>query len=211
MKRTYLPALALALLLTACNAFDSDTSSQAAGGVAVPALAAGSYTVMLGPESAPVVGQYHAGADGTRQLIVDGDDAQARAVYKGAADGSWRVVPTGGDVSFLKTLPLSLASTELSSLAGNYTTRVNDAAVRFSLAANGMLDPAKGESCQLSGQVNSEWLPGVHKLQLKSSGCNGLPASAQGLLIVDPEYAPARFRIVVTDATSLGELWAYLD
>jgi hypothetical protein len=218
MKRILLPALLLALGLAGCGGASktaaNDSASQTTPKVTVSALAAGSYSVILGDESAPQVGQYFSASDGTRLLIVNDDNALASAIYKGAADGSWQRIPAPSSdvsISFLRSDALTLDAIDLSALAGSYTTSVQGTATGFTLASSGTITAATDASCRLSGSVGADLVQGVRKLSLSASGCGSLPASLTGHLILDAAYAPVKLRLVLDDGSAISELWAYAE
>ncbi|WP_341677556.1 hypothetical protein [Niveibacterium sp. SC-1] len=220
MKTPLLFAALASLGLAACGSNDdapAATPVAPAPTVTVSALEAGSWSVSLGEETAPVVGQYYAASDGTRTLVVDGDDARASALYKGAADGSWKRVPAATadtKLSFLHSASLPLKTLDTAALAGSYVVQVtgtgSPAAAAFSLAADGKIS-AGNSACKLSGTLGNELVPGVRKLSLTTSACSGLPASLQGIAVADREYAPVVLRFVLDDGSQLAELWAYAE
>lgn len=208
--------LILSLLLTAGLAACGNSGDPAASSpkVTVSSLPVGSYSVAIGDASAPTIGQYYASSDGTRLLVVNDDNALAATLYKGSTDGTWQQVPKAASdvsVSFLRSNALSPDAVDLGKLAGNYTVSVQGAAAGFSLASDGSIAPLANAACKLSGTVGADWVQGVRTLTLKTSGCSGLSPSLQGHLILDPDYAPAKLRLLFDDGAQISELWAYAD
>ncbi|GLS03209.1 hypothetical protein GCM10007860_03520 [Chitiniphilus shinanonensis] len=209
--RYSVPLLA-SLLLAACGSDgDSQPSPPTSPKVSVDALPAGSYTVAIGAGDALQVGQYYAGSDGSRLLIVNGDDETAQALYQQGNDGKWRAVPAPkADVTVSLAGAESRNSTalDLAQLAGTYQVPLAGGAVAvFSLSADGVITP-QGAGCRLSGQASAGKLPGSLALTLTLADCAGLPAQGSGALFADPDYAPA-LRLIVDDGAKLADLWAY--
>jgi len=215
MKAPLLFAALASLGLAACGSNDDAPATPATTSptVTVSNLDAGTYAVALGDETAPTVGQYYAATDGTRYLVVDGDDAKASALYKGAPDGSWKRVPaatTDTKISFLSSTSAPLKTLDVAALAGSYVVQVAGSPAAFSLSADGKIS-AGSTACKLSGTLGNELVQGARKLTLATSGCSGLAASLQGLAVADREYAPVALRFVLDDGSQLAELWAYAE
>ncbi|BCL74431.1 hypothetical protein JHS3_01670 [Jeongeupia sp. HS-3] len=208
--------LVLALLLAACGGSDGGEASApvaAAAKVSVDALPAGSYTVSSGDDGQPGVGQYYAGSDGSRLMVVNDDDEGARTLYKQSASGVWSAVPpakTDVTLHLSGYEPRASPLAEAAQLAGNYTVPLAAGGVAmFALSAQGAI-AAMGSGCQISGQTGASKLPGALAVSLKFAGCNGLPSSASGVLLADPDYAPAKLRLLVDDGSVVADLWAYV-
>ncbi|MEC5384850.1 hypothetical protein VVD49_03905 [Uliginosibacterium sp. H3] len=220
MKISFPIVALLGLALAACGGNDNGNSGNTATStteakVSVTALGAGSYDVVLGDESTPTVGHYYAAADGSRYLIVDDSNALATAVYKDAADGSWKRVPASASdvsISFLSnSTSTTLKAIDLNALARSYVALVQGSAVAFSLSADGKIVASSSASCKLNGTVGADVVQGARKLSLSTAGCGALPATLQGLMIADGDYAPAVLRFVLDDGSQITELWAYAE
>lgn len=205
--------LAGAALVAACGGSDNIPPAPQAK-ISVPELATGSYKVSLGDETAPTVGQYYAGADGSRLLIVNGTDERASTLYKRASGGEWQRVPAAtADVSasLLRNDVTTLSSTDSTALAGHYTVKLASGVSGFMLGTDGKLTVENGASCAISGSLGDVILPGVRKATVAFAGCSSLPASAQGVAVQDGDYAPARLRLVLDDGKQVVEVWAYRE
>ncbi|AOY01678.1 hypothetical protein [Jeongeupia sp. USM3] len=209
--RTASPLL-LALLLAACGGDDGSRPDAPAAKVNVEALPAGSYTVATGDGDAPAAGQYYAGSDGSRLLVVNDADEAARTLYKQDASGTWRAVPPAGvdttvTLSGREPRPSPAAST--AALAGAYQIPLAGGGVAaILLSAQGAIAAGEG-ACRISGQTGPSTLPGALAVTLTFAGCAGLPATAAGTLFADPDYAPAKLRLIVDDGNRVVDLWAY--
>ncbi|MDM0036090.1 hypothetical protein QTI33_28410 [Variovorax sp. J22P271] len=222
---------AAALLLAACgggggNGFvpaagapASTTPSTGTGAtpkVSVDDLATGSYVVSSGDASAPTVGKYYAAADGSRLLVFGDSDDRARQSYRREAGGAWVGVPTADkdvSVTLLQSNAVAAAGVELAQLAGHYRVQTSAGVMAdFSVAADGAIT-AGSSACKLSGKLSPGVLPNTLKLGLAASteACGGLPAAATGVLAVDTDYAPAKFRLLADNGSQLVDLWAYAD
>ncbi|MFA9439168.1 hypothetical protein ACDA63_05970 [Uliginosibacterium sp. sgz301328] len=219
MNKTSLAASAmLCLALAACddNGNDSDASnaqSSSAPSVSVADLSPGTYAVVMGEESAPVLGQYYSAADGSRTLIVDDANALATAIYRRTTDGKWSRTPAASSdtsVSFLRSSAVANKTMELAALAGSYVASVDGKAAAFALTADGRIAAIGTGACRIGGTIGTEVVQGARKLSLSTSGC-ALPASLDGLIIGDADYAPAVLRLVLDDGSKLSELWAYAE
>ncbi|WP_432721778.1 hypothetical protein R0381_002127 [Jeongeupia wiesaeckerbachi] len=208
--------LLLTLSLAACGGGDDagnggDTGSPAVPKVSVDALPAGSYTVAIGDADAPQVGQYYSGSDGSRLLLVNDGNEVARTLYKQNASGVWAAVPVPKadvNIQLLSRESRISPTVDAAQNAGRYTVALTAGEATFSLSAQGAIT-AIGEGCRISGQTGASPLPAAQALTLTFSGCDGLPASATGVLLADPDYAPAKLRLVVDDGNKLVDLWAY--
>ncbi|MBM3116166.1 hypothetical protein [Jeongeupia naejangsanensis] len=212
--RFVLPLL-LSASLAACGGSDASSEASAPAAsvpkVSVDALPAGGYVVAIGNADAPTIGQYYSGSDGSRLLIVNDGDDVARAVYKQNAGGVWRAVPEAKadvDIRLLGQEARTSPAVDAAQRAGRYTVVLATGAATFSLSAQGAIT-ADGSGCRISGQTGTSPLPGAQELTLAFAGCDGLPASATGVLLTDPDYAPAILRLVVDDGSKVVDLWAY--
>jgi len=225
---------AAALLLAACGGGSSNgflpvttsptattpttpaTGAGATPKVSVDDLATGSYVVSTGDASAPTVGKYYAAADGSRLLVFGDSDDRARQTYRRDADGAWVGVPAADKdvtVTLLQSNALADAGVDLAKLAGHYRVQTTTGVVAdFSVAADGAIT-AGSSACKLSGKLTAGVLPNTLKLGLAatSDACGGLPAAASGVLAVDADYAPAKFRLLAYNASQLVDLWAYVE
>ena len=218
-------ALAATLALAACGGGSSNSNGNGNGGggtpapgspkVAVQDLAAGSYIVSVGDANAPTVGKYYAGADGRRLLaLANKEDKLDRLFKREPGASSWTAIPAVDqdlNLSLLRSDALVPQSPDPGALAGNYAAALSDGApARFSVAASGAI-AALDTACKLSGQLSAGTLPSTLKLSLAASGCAGLPATSSGVLAIDSDYAPARFRLIADNGTQALDLWAYKE
>jgi len=218
-------ALAGAALATlaACG---GDSQPVAGGGTPTPApsqpkvtvdeLAGGAYTVSTGDVEKPTVGRYYAGADGKRLLALeDGGEQVDLLLRRATASADWRAVPppsTDLDVKLLHSQPRTLAVPDAAALAGRYVLRLADgSAADFQLGADGRISVGTLPGCRLSGALGASSLPGALALSLDSSGCGGLPAHARGVLITDPQDAPASLRLLADDGAGVVDLRGYAE
>ena len=211
-------AAALALALTGCGGGGSSNGNGAPPApsspkVSVQDLAPGSYIVSVGDANAPTVGKYYAGADGSRLLLLAKPDDRLDRLYKrDAAASAWVAIPAPQhdvQLSLLRSDALVAQAADPAALAGNYAAALSDGApARFSIAASGAIT-ALDTACKLSGQLGAGTLPSTLKLSLAASGCAGLPATSSGVLVIDSDYAPARFRLIADNGTQALDLWAY--
>ncbi|TJZ69010.1 hypothetical protein [Chitiniphilus eburneus] len=215
MKALRIAPLFLGLLLAACGD-DSSTppSPPPAPRISVDALPAGSYTVAIGDTDALEVGQYYTGSDGSRLLIVNDADETARTVYRQSAGGVWSAVPAPKADTTIQLQTYETRSSPLvdpAQLAGDYAVALTGGdTATFTLSATGEISP-RGNGCRIAGTTGAGKLPGVLSVALTATNCAGLPASASGALFADPDYAPARLRLVMDDGTKVVDLWAYPD
>jgi hypothetical protein len=207
--------LLLVLALVACGSSDGDAqTSVAKPEIRVSDLSEGSYVVSIGDQENPTVGKYYAGADGNRLLIVEDETGQAKNVYRRNGAGAWTTAPAAKqnvNLQLLSNTKLVTSTLDVASLAGSYVTRLsNGAPALFSLTSGG--DVVAGSTpCKLSGKATASTLPGTFNLNLSASGCGELPSVATGAIMVDSDYAPARFRIVTDDGTTIGTLLAFSE
>ncbi len=201
--------LPMALLLAACGGKNDDAPT-----VRVTDLAAGVYAVGAGDAANPNAGKYYAGADGSRLLVLNDSEQQATAVYRRDGNGSWNKSPAANadaSLDLLGSTAIPSNPLALDTLAGRYTVRLaSGAAAAFSVSASGDI-VAGATDCKLSGRLAPAALPEALKLTLSSAGCGALPASAEGFLVVDRDYAPAAFRLITSGSTAPADLWAYKD
>ena len=215
-------ALAAVLALAACGG-GSSNSGGGGGGSGAPApsnpkvtvqdLAPGSYIVSVGNANAPTVGKYYAGVDGSRLLaLANKDDRLDRLFKRDPGASSWSVIPAVEQdlqLSLLRSDSLVAQGADPAALAGSYAAALSDGApARFAIAAGGAIT-ALDTACKLSGQLSAGMLPSTLKLSLAASGCAGLPATSSGVLVIDSDYAPARFRLIADDGAKALDLWAY--
>lgn len=210
--------LAVAGIVAALSACGGDGNGIRPPVVTVTDLAAGSYIVSVGDANAPTVGKYYAGADGSRELVLAGSDDRATQLYRRASNGSagaasWVAVPPSDkdvSVTLLRSDATLNSTLTLAPFAGSYVTQVA-AGVTASFTVNATGDIVAGTSaCKLSGKLSSGSLPNTLQLSLAATACGTtLPATSNGLLVVDTDYAPARFRLVADNGAQLLDLWAY--
>ena len=205
--------------LPAASAPASTTPAPGAGAtpkVSVDDLATGSYVVSSGDAGAPTVGKYYAAADGSRLLVFGDSDDRARQSFRRDAGGAWVGVPASDKdvtVTLLQSNALAAAGVDLAPLAGHYRVQTSAGVMAdFSVAADGAIT-AGSSACKLSGKLSAGVLPNTLKLGLAAGtqACGGLPAAATGVLAVDTDYAPAKFRLLADNGSQLVDLWAYAD
>ncbi|MGR4867450.1 hypothetical protein ACIPRI_01135 [Variovorax sp. LARHSF232] len=212
-------ALAAALALAGCGGGSNNdgavTPAPSSPKVTVQDLAPGSYIVSVGDANAPTVGKYYAGANGSRLLALANKDDQLDRLFKrdpGAS--SWTAIPAVDQdlqLALLRSDALVAQSADPAALAGNYAAALSDGApARLRIAASGAIT-ALDTACKLSGQLGASTLPSTLKLSLAASGCAGLPATGSGVLVIDSDYAPARFRLIADNGTQALDLWAYKE
>jgi hypothetical protein len=203
-----LPALVPALLLAACGS-GHDAGAPA---VTVTELAAGVHAVSTGDAADPVEGKYYAAADGSRLLVLNDREQRAGALYRRDAGGRWQASPAvTADTAVDLAGGTALSSTVLSaaSVAGRYAIGLaGGATASFTVTTGGDILPGD-TACKLAGKVAMSALPNALQLALTASGCAGLPARADGYLVVDGDYAPAAFRLLGPGAGTPLDLWAY--
>ena len=212
---------AIALLLFGCggghdNNGSSGTPPAATPKVSVQDLPTGSYTVSVGDANVPTVGKYYAGDDGSRLLLLAKADDRLGTLYRrdpGAS--SWVAVPAAASdvqLTLLRSDAMVTQPADPVVLAGNYVAALADgSAARFTVAASGAIT-AGASACKLTGPLAAGKLPSTLKLTLNASAaCTGLPATSSGVLVVDGDYAPARFRLVADNGTQAQDLWAYRE
>jgi hypothetical protein len=220
-KLATVAALAAVLALAACGGGSSNGGGGGGSGAPAPSspkvtvqdLAPGSYIVSVGDANAPTVGKYYAGPDGSRLLaLANKDDRLDKLFKRDPGASSWSVVPAVEQdlqLSLLRSDPLVAQGADPATLAGSYATALSDGApARFAIAAGGAIT-ALDTACKLSGQLSAGMLPSTLKLSLGASGCAGLPATSSGVLVIDSDYAPARFRLIADDGAKALDLWAY--
>lgn len=213
--------LALAAIVATLSACGGDGGGDGGGigqpVVSVTDLAAGSYVVSVGDANAPTVGKYYAGADGSRELVLADSDDHATQLYRrapnaGSGPASWVAVPPTDrsvNVSLLRSDATASSTLTLAPFAGSYVTQVA-AGMTATFTVNATGDVVAGPStCKLSGKLAASSLPNTLQLSLAATGSGTLPATGNGLLVVDADYAPARFRLVADNGTQLLDLWAY--
>ncbi len=202
--------VALGFTLAACgNNDDADPK------LSVDNLNEGAYTVSTGNADAPTVGRYLAAADGSRLLVVGDDNGVARNLYRRTGSGDWVAVPPVGQdtrISLLRQDPLVVATPTLASVAGHYvTTSPPEGAASFSITTDGRIVADATSACRLTGTLGTGVLPGTLKLELATSGCGELPTSSTGVLSVDPDLAPASFRLIADDRSKVIDLRAFAE
>ena len=200
---------ASALVLSACGG-SGDNAPQ----VTVDNLATGSYVVAVGDTDAPTVGKYYAGADGRRLLVLADSSDRANQLYRREAEQAWVAVPVPEkdvNVTLLRNSATSTTTVTATALAGNYVTLVaTGVTASFSVKANGDIS-AGTSACKLSGKLAASSLPNTLALSLAADGCGSLPTSSTGVLVVDGDYAPARFRLVADNGAKTLDLWAFAE
>jgi len=209
--------------LAACG---GDSHPVAGGGTPAPAptqpkvtvdeLAGGAYAVSTGDADKPTVGRYYAGADGKRLLALEDAGEQVDLLlHRATASAGWRAVPspsTDLDVKLLHSQARTLAVPDAPALAGRYVLRLADGkAADFQLTADGRITAGMLPGCRLSGVLGASSLSGALALSLDSSGCPGVPAHASGVLITDPQDAPASLRLLADDGAGVVDLRGYAE
>jgi hypothetical protein len=215
MNRFVIPLVALTapLLLAACG--NSNDSSDSKPQLSVTELSAGVYAVSTGDSSSPTTGKYYAAADGSRLLVLNDAEDKAATIYRReGSNGSWQAIPAvteNTSVQLLDNNAVISSTVDASTLAGSYAVRLaSGAAALFSINAAGDL-VAGSSACKLSGKASAGTLPNTAKLSLSASGCGDLPATSTGVLVVDSDYAPARFRLLTDKGSASVDLWAYSE
>jgi hypothetical protein len=215
MNRFLCPLVALTapLLLAACG--NSNDSSDSKPQLSVTDLSAGVYAVSTGDSSSPTAGKYYAAADGSRLLVLNDTEDKAVTIYRReGSNGSWQAIPAvteNTSVQLLNNNVVVSSTVDVSTLAGSYAARLTSgAAALFSINAAGDL-VAGSSACKLSGKASAGTLPNTAKLSLSASSCGDLPATSTGVLIVDSDYAPARFRLLTDKGSASVDLWAYSE
>ncbi len=197
------------LALSACGGDDAPT-------VTVDDLPAGRHVVSLGDANSPTVGKYYAAADGSRLLVVADATDRAQQLYRRSGNGAWVAVPPAAQdqtVTLLRSDALPATSAlDAAALAGRYVAAVATGVVAtFDVSASGAI-VAGASACKLSGTLAAGVLPNTLQFRLAASGCGAaLPASATGVLAVDSDYAPTRFRLVGDGSGQLVDLWAFAE
>jgi hypothetical protein len=204
-----------ALVLAACGSDDDTPAAPAASPtVTVDDATTGAYVVSVGTADALAVGKYYAAADGSRLLVLQGTDDRVAQLYRRASAGAaWIPVPaasTATTVTLATRAAVAVTSPTAAALAGKYRVAIDGGHADFTLGADGLLT-AGSATCKLSGTTSAGTLPGTLKLTLATSGCGALPASATGVLVADPDFAPAVFRLVADNDKVTVDLWAYAD
>lgn len=201
--------VALGLTVAACGSNDNTPK------VSVDTLNEGAYTVSTGNADTPTVGRYLAAADGSRLLVVGDDNGVARSLYRKTGNGDWVAVPPVSQdtrISLLRQDALVVATPTFASLAGHYvTTSPSGGAASFSITTNGRIVADASSACRLTGTLGTGVLPGTLTLELSTSGCGELPTSSTGVLSVDPDLAPASFRLIADDRSKLIDLRAFAE
>lgn len=216
-------ALAALLLLAGCGGGGNGSSGSNGNGsatagtpkVSVQDLAPGSYTVSVGNADQPTVGKYYAGEDGSRLLLLAKTDDTLDSLFRrDGASPAWVAVPASQsdlELALLRSDPMAAQVADAGALAGNYVAALSDGtAARFAVDAAGAI--AAGDTdCKLSGRLSAGKLPSTLALDLNASNCAGLAAANRGALVIDGDYAPARFRLVGDNGTQSLDLWAYKE
>ncbi|NOV22197.1 hypothetical protein E5S69_01455 [Cupriavidus necator] len=207
--------LAAVLGLAACGGSDApDHTAPPAAALSVTDLDPGAYVVSVGDADNPTVGKYYAGTDGSRYLALADAEDKATTIYRRDQNGSWLAAPgadTSASVKLLSQASVPATSVDPASVAGIYTTVLpSGASASFTVTAEGKLAPG-ASACQLSGTLAAQAMPNTLRLQLSTSACGTLPASATGVLAIDADYQPAAFRLLADDGGRVVDLWAYRD
>lgn len=209
----YAGAALLPLLLSACGS-SHDEAVDTSPKITVTDLAAGVYAVASGDAASPTTGKYYAAADGSRLLVLNNSADQAATVYRREGNGKWQVTPAvtaDTTLTLLNNNAITSSTPSLSALARGYTVRLSSgAAAAFTVGSGGDIS-AGATTCKLSGKLSAGVFPNTLKLSLTTSGCGDLPASSEGALIVDSDYAPAAFRLVTYSGAANVDLWAYAE
>lgn len=212
--RSFLPlfptwaAAATLLLLAACGSSDRDAPS-----IDVTELSAGTHAVSAGDPASPTAGKYYAAADGSRLLVLNDGAQQATSLYRRDGNGDWQSMSAaqGSKVELLASSAAPSNAINAASVAGRYVARLLPGGVAaFSVGADGDI-VAGNSACKLSGKLATTTLPNALKLTLATAGCSGLPARADGYLVVDGDYAPAGFHLLAAGDAAPVDLWAYLE
>ena len=207
-------AAAAALVLAACGSDDDTPAAPASPTVTVDDATTGAYVVSTGTADALTVGKYYAAADGSRLLVLQGAGDRVSQLYRRASAGAaWIPVPAASaatTVTLATRAAVAVTSPTAAALAGKYRVAIDGGHADFTLGADGVLT-AGSATCKLSGTTTAGTLPGTLKLTLATSGCGALPASATGVLVADPDFAPAAFRLVADNGKVPVDLWAYAD
>lgn len=217
MKRSIGYSSLLALTLLAGCGGDDATVIQPPT-VFVDDLSTGAYTVSIGNINAPTVGKYYAGADGSRLLILNSGDDKTNKLYRRGGSGfAWGAVPAPDadiTIKLLRSDKLPGSTLAVASVAGNYAARIASGVIaKFNVAADGSITASSATpSCKLSGALAASTTPNALKLSLSASGCNGaLPSASTGMIVVDTDDLPAKFRIIADNEKSIVDLWAYRE
>jgi hypothetical protein len=203
-------AVATMGVLAACGGDDDDTPN-----VSVDNLDAGAYVVSTGDANTPTIGRYLAGTDGSRLLVLDDADEHVGTLYRRSAGSDWTAVPAATSnvrVTLLRSSAKPVTSLDMTSLAGNYVTlAAPGVAAAFTVSAGGRIT-ATGVGCRLSGSLSSSPLPNALQVSLTADGCgSAVPASTSGVLVVDAEDAPARFRLITDNGSRTVDLRAFAE
>jgi hypothetical protein len=202
------------MLLAGCGSVHEPTVAQQR--VVVDDLTTGVYAVSSGTADAAKAGRYYAGADGSRLLVLDQANGQADALYRRPAGGAWRAVPAVAGKLPVKLLrsdpaPAPTAAVSIADLAGNYVVQEASGVVgNFTVRPDGSV-VAGASACKLSGKLSAGTLPTTLRLSLKTRACGTLPATSTGVLALNDDDTPARFRLVADNGRQLIDLWAFAD
>lgn len=203
--------LPMTLVLTACG-LTACSGGGDSSAISLDQKSGGLYTVGLGSADAPDVGQYLAAANGERLLVVNDSHGMAAKLYRQAAGGAWTSVPAATvneTVSLLSSQTELSAAVSLAALAGTYITQIETGvSAQFVVAADGTISTGS-DTCKLFGKLSQSQLPAAAQLTLNTSNCANLPATLAGVLLVDKEYAPVSFRLVVDNGSKVFDLWAF--
>ncbi|MEJ8853877.1 hypothetical protein WKW79_04825 [Variovorax robiniae] len=185
--------------------------------VTVDDLGTGAWTVSSGDANKPTMGRYYAAANGKRLLAQEDDPIERVNLLLRRADASskWAAIPVPTSdlaVSFLRTEARRLPTPDATALAGRYVVRLSDGgAADFLIGSDGRITAGNLPGCRLSGALTASSLPSTLSLNLDSNGCAGLPAHASGVLIADPQDAPANLRLLADDGSRTVDLRGYAE
>ncbi|UJJ31560.1 hypothetical protein [Halopseudomonas maritima] len=215
------PAAALLLLaglLGGCLSNGSGDRQEGEDAAATPVqvtnLAAGRYAVIAGTAQAPLYGSYYAGSD-SRVLVLNDTALSAQSLFVQRAGQPWQATPSPGtpEVSFLQVSPLpDAAPISAHELAGNYLTELERASYAgLRVSADGSLSAYMISDCELTGMLSDISVNGSLYATVETRDCPTLPERLEGTLLVDTDYHPARFRLVLARDEQVFDLWFYPD
>ncbi|MBQ0759961.1 MAG: hypothetical protein KBT72_09920 [Zhongshania sp.] len=194
-------------LLAACD----DNNSRHQAELTVDELGAGRYSVSVGSEDAPSIGKYYADSGNNGFILLEGDDGKASQIYRRTESGSWSALPditADTRVRFINSVPILGQGSALTSLPLSYVMKTPSGKVaKFTLGSNGHLTAGETD-CQVSGDVSEGDLGNVFTVSLMTQNCD-LSESSNGVLLIDNDYQPAVFRMILDADNAVLDLWAY--
>ena len=190
--------------------------STGAPGVRVDDPMAGSFRISTGGLEQPTVGRYLIGRDGSRLLALEQADESVGLLLNRAADSlQWVAVPPPEadlDVAVHESHRRPSVTLQLDRLVGRYVLRLADgSAADFGIDADGNLLAGSESACALTGRLTASPLAGALALVLESQGCEGLPARAEGVVLADPDDAPAALRLLAQEGSEIVDLRGYSE